>query len=77
MCTPSLQHTSPSMTPHKTVFISSDENTDSSTESDTSSGLEWLGPENQLGLPQEDLLKMERNLDKEGEIKHHEGAAKY
>lgn len=63
------------------VFISDDE-TDSNTESD-SSGLEWLGPENQLGL--EDPFRLERDdqveVDKvevdKGEIQQVEETGKY
>jgi hypothetical protein len=53
----------------------SGENVDnhSSTESD----VEWLGPENQLGLGPENQLGLEPDdrtvgLDKEGKINHHE-----
>jgi hypothetical protein len=44
--------------------------------------VEWLGPENQLGLEREDesYLGWDNHavaLDKKGEIKHHELIAKY
>ena len=52
----------PSSIPNKDV------DNDSSTESDPS-GVEWLGPENQLGLEPDNQVV---GLDKEGKIKHHE-----
>ena len=52
----------PSSIPEKDV------DNDSSTESDPS-GVEWPGPENQLGLEPDNQAV---GLDKEGKIKHHE-----
>ena len=54
------------------------ENTDSSTDSDSFS-MEWLWPQNQLGLEPEYLSGDDQvvALDKKGEIKYHEVIAKY
>ena len=50
------------------VAFDPDENVDNSPNSDSSG--EWWWPENQLGLRRD-------NLERDGEIKHHEATTKY
>ena len=67
-------------------IIISDGDADSITESDSATEQEpdWWGPENQIGLDSEELLRYRRDddndevaLDEKSEVKHHEAILTY
>lgn len=67
------------ITPHEKLFVY-----DSSTESDSPSTDEWMGPENQLGLEPGYPFSLERDdqwvvedVEVPGGIDYHQGAAKH
>lgn len=68
-------HSSP-VNPQKKLIIVDDSDSATESETDYTSGMEWPGPENQLGLEQESRweypVNMEVAVEKNGKIKQHE-----